>query len=145
MLKWIVSFIVIICSVYIGSLLKKKYKKRGALFSDYERFIGYCTERISTSLTPIDELKRSFLCDKDFRSLLNGEKCEVLTKREYEELGNFINGIGKSDCENTLSVLSKEREHALSLKEKGGEDVKKKGDLYFKLSIILGLAIALVI
>lgn len=145
MLKWIVSLIVIICSVYIGSLLKKSYKRRGKLFSDYERFICYCTERISTSLTPIDELKKAFLCDKDFQSLLKGDKCEIISKREYEELESFINGIGKSDCENTLSILSKEREHAHSLKEKGDDEIKKKGDLYFKLSIILGLAIALVI
>lgn len=145
MLKWIVSLIVIICSVYIGNLLKKSYKRRGKLYSDYERFVGYCTERISTSLTPIDELKRTFLCDKDFQSLLTGEKCEVLTKKEYEELSSFINGIGKSDCENTLSILSKEWGHALSLKENGEDEIKKKGDLYFKLSIILGLAIALVI
>lgn len=145
MLKWIVSFIIIICATYIGTFLKKHFKRRATFYSDYEKFISFCYERISSSLTPIDELKGSFPSDKDFQAFLRGERVDILSKKEKELLDFTIEQIGKRDCENTLSFLSKEREGALKLKEKSNEEVKKKGDLYFKLSIIVGLAIALVI
>ncbi len=145
MLKWIVSFIVIICSIYIGVYLKKIYKRRSEFYSDYERFIGYCYERISSALTPIDEIKKSFHCNKDFRMYLSGDRIDIISKKEKAEIDSVVHSIGRSDCENTLTLLSRTRENALLLKEKSNEEIKKKGDLYFKLSIILGFAIALVI
>lgn len=145
MLKWIVSLVVIMCSIYIGAYLKKLYKRRSEFYSDYEGFIGFCYEKISTMLTPIDKLKNDFLCNKDFKLYLRGERVEILSKREKDELNFVVSGLGHSDCENTLEVLSREREKAHALKGKADEEIKKKGDLCFKLSIIIGLAIALVI
>ena len=74
---------------------------------------------------------------------MNGE--QVLNGDDGEFLNKYVSGIGETDAQSQVDYLNEKKVALLSYKNKSEENYKKYGSLYFKLSLMAGLLIAVLL
>lgn len=72
-------------------------------------------------------------------------KCDLLKPDEERELNRFFQGLGKTDSAMTLDSLARYGEYFEGLLAAKTDESKRLGDTYFKLLIILGLALLVIV
>ncbi len=88
----------------------------------------------------IETVAEGFDCVK---KALKGE--EVAKGEDSKFLLQYVNDIGKTDAPTQLLYLTEQGQTLLSLKQKSEENYKKYGSLYFKLSLMAGILIAVLL
>lgn len=157
-MKWIILAILFVVCVGIGYIFSMKYKKRVQFYSALILFaqkldveINFSRERLKKLIEGMDEKtkKNLFGLDKNFLAYLDGSEelteeklfknCPVIKPEEKEMVFLFFKSLGRSD------VLGQTKEIQNFLKRfddslsKCATDNKKYGSLCFKLGIIAGL------
>lgn len=163
-LRLIAGGILALVSSYIGILVKRGYKENTALYKDLVEFvdlfkrelsyqkptlIDFCTNfsqgkksKIAILLEEyVAELKRVGQFSRDI------EKWEVahLKKDEKQELLAFLSELGKSPTGEQISLAEKCGESFRARLIKAQELEKKKGNMYFKLFVLLGVALMVIV
>lgn len=75
--------------------------------------------------------------------VMNGDS--VLKGEDGEFLSGYVSGIGETDAVSQVDYLNEKKAALLNYKNKSEENYKKYGSLYFKLSIMAGLLIAVLL
>lgn len=70
---------------------------------------------------------------------------DVLNGAKGEFLRSYVNGIGESDALTQIDYLNAKKQELSEFKLKSEENFKKYGSLYFKLSIMAGILIAVLL
>lgn len=154
----VVCVLIVISSGLVGYYLGEKFRKRKNFYNELVKFLDFIEPQISFFHTKLSDLFNEFDSkNKTFKQFLvetqaylnnksNNLTClDFLTNTEREDVLRLVNVIANLDLENTSkSILSfktlfKEKATTESL------EAKTKIGLYQKLSLFLGLAIAIIL
>ncbi len=116
---------------------KKRQMKIMAQFYEFnEKLIlnmRYGKEKISAVAEEFDYVKRS----------LNGAK--PIKGEEGKFIADYIDNLGKTDPYSQIEYLSERRETLKKYKQQSEENYKRYGSLYFKLCLMGGILIAVLL
>ena len=163
-LRLIAGGLLALVSSYIGILVKNGYKEKTRIYKDLVLFTEEFKRDLSfqkTALTDfctsfadgkkskikellqeyVDELKKAgqFSRDADKWSLAH------LKKDEKEEVLTFLNGLGKTPTAEQISFVERSGERFKERLKQAEENEKKKGNMFFKLFVLLGIALMVIV
>lgn len=150
---------IMLISSYIGIYVKLYYKKRNALFCDLSNFAKYINQRIKSTHDLIPEVIASFHPNSEELSKIcnnldeyKNKKCELSTvfdskyiKSEKDLLINYFEKLGKNDFENEIRLSDEFVTETAEIQTLTNVEVKQKGELIFKLCIMGGLLVSILI
>lgn len=159
MLRLALALALFALSAYFGVHYKKRCSLRAAFYSDLYDFAIFLSEQIAYSKTPLPTIFRDFALGKTgaFSELINAYSIELaggtpeeyklkfLNEAEKNEALVFFRGLGKADAERELAKLGENKQRIKSKKEITESEVKSKGKLYFKLAVIIGIALMIIV
>lgn len=163
-LRLIAGGLIALCLSYIGVLIKRRYAKRVEFFKSASDFIGVLTTELSMRKTPVPEIIQKFLQGRngEFETALrawqtsakNGETriaafeknvIPLLKTEEKKELFDFFDGMGKTMLDEQLAHAAYYAKRFEQAKTKCEEENKRLGGTCFKLCVLLGLAVLLIL
>lgn len=165
MLSLIAGALLMAASAYFGIGVRRVYKIRYKLFADLTGFCDYMLREVRHLKTPLSELMDAYPTGKkglsaeilkkysDGLRFGYGSPSEVSDKIKSVYVGfddtlavaGFLYGLGKGDLETELANL--ERYRAL-FGEKTAffeNELKKKGEMYYKLSVLIGITLMIIV
>lgn len=159
MLTIIAGSILFCVTSFMGIQVKKYYKNKEIFFKEMKDFSYFAENKISLLKTPIKEIIISFIQDKkgETKKILsemllffddNDDKhCSsiFLNKNESELIFDFLKNIGKTDLKNVVVLIRAFRNDISDLYEKSKIEYTKKGVLYYKLLVLAGIALMLIV
>lgn len=160
-MKLIILAGVIITFASIGFQVKNKYVKQKEFLIFLESFLNYLYINISIYKNNLDEIINNYLIQQNIKNakyikfILKNDNLKRFDEKllnDYiynEELKNqiniYFNGLGKgtiqSECENSKYILACVKSNI----EKTNEDIKQKGDLYFKIWLAIGVVVDIIL
>ena len=163
-LRLIAGGILALVSSYIGLLVKKGYKENTAIYKGLKEFCDQFKTELTYEKTAVIDFCGKFSKGQrgDVADLINEytaslqkegqfqrdvEKWELahLKREEKQEIVTFFNGLGKSPTKEQLAFVEKYGELFKSRLANAIEQEKKKGNMYFKLFVLLGVALMVIV
>lgn len=153
------GLLALICC-YIGLLIKRRYAARVRFFKSATEFCRMIQDELAMRKTPMPEICAKYLdgrkgqfedflldwCEKSKRCEdIDKDKCRLLKNDEVKDLNTFLCNLGKTDLKDQLSHVA---HYEKCFEQKASECEKqneKTGSMYFKLCVLLGLAIILIL
>jgi len=126
----------------VGMWIRKRLIVRAGFWNDYYDYISFVTEKIAYERTPLPEINRAFLADRngEFARLLKGEETSVsLPIAQLTEIKEYVAGIGRSDADTQIASLQGKAAELKRIVEIDCDKIRKDGALYFKLSVLIGM------
>ncbi len=120
----------------ISAEMKKEMKVFGQFYDFNKKLIlnlKFNKDKVAVVAEEFDSVKRA----------MRGER--VVKGEDGEFLSRYIGDIGKTDAPTQLVYLNEKGQTLLNLKQKSEEKYKKYGSLYFKLSLMAGILIAVLL
>lgn len=159
MLNFAVGIVLFALSSFFGLNYKKKCRERTKFYKELYEFTLLLYEQISYAKTPLPQIIKSFILLKEsmFSELLMkfGEEIErgvkseyaikFITEKELMEVLTFLRGLGKTDAENQMISLGESKQWINAKKEFAEKEEQTKGKLYYKLAIIIGIALLIIV
>lgn len=166
MYKYIAGGILFVCVCYVGYSLKTMYRKKYRFYVNFGNFNQLLLDEITNYKTPIVKVVENYVFNNQNavakvlqqykQNLMNNiiyienskeilPKALFLTKDEAAFLINYLNNLGKTDYDTQINFLKKHNSEFEQRQRKSQDEINKKGDLYFKLSIMLGFSIILIL
>lgn len=147
---------------YIGVLIKKRYTQRQIFYKSANAFAKSLASELSTLKTPLPTFVKNYLQGKkgDFESVLErwletsaslnkGDrdifKISILKADEQMELQRFFQPLGKSVLSEQLAHITNFQKLFETRADDCEKDSKKLGNMYFKLCVLMGLALLLIL
>lgn len=163
-LRLIAGGILALVSSYIGLLVKNGYKENTRLFKDLVDFadgfkrelsfektsvIDFCTTFKEGKKSKISDLLDQYIADlqKEGKFSRDVEHWTLahLKKEEKSEVLTFLNGLGKTPTKEQISFVEKGEEIFKARLKNAEENEKKKGNMFFKLFVLLGVALMVIV
>ena len=163
-LRLIAGGILALVSSYIGLLIKNGYKENTAIdkglceFCDsfkreltFEKtaVIDFCrkfSEGQKGKITNlINEYTESLQREGQFKRDVNKWDIAHLKSEDKQDIVTFFNGLGKSPTKEQVAFVEKYGELFKSRLANATEQEKKKGGMYFKLFVLLGVALMVIV
>ncbi len=133
-------FTIIILSTLLGSLLAADKKKRMNVFKELYEFNERLILNMNYGKSKISNIAADF---KYVGDLMSGKA--VLSGADGEFIKNYVSNLGTTDATSQLEYLN-ERKSALSkLKSESEENYKKYSSMYVKISLMVGILIAVLL
>ena len=120
----------------ISSEIKKEMKIYGQFYDFNEKLIlnlKFNKDKVAVVAEQFDYVKKAMQGDR----IIKGEDGEFLMQ--------YLSDIGKTDAPTQIAYLNEKGQTLLNLKQKSEEKYKKYGSLYFKLSLMAGILIAVLL
>lgn len=163
-MKYLLIVLLVCSSGYIGKLFSDKYKKRVKIYSTLIKFAEFLKLNIYSLQENIviifdkfisqnqsigndfDKIKQIVINNKtsvyDFRKI---KLFNELKSGEIEDVKDFFNLLGKNNLDLQISLIDNYL-HIFKLKlEECNIDQKQKGNISYKLSLSLGVMIAIMV
>lgn len=162
-LRLIAGGLLALVACYIGVLIKRRYAQRHSFYRSACDFSKRLSAELSTLKTPVPEVVRAFLNTKGgvFESVLQKwlesasgfddkfkeyvMKITLLKADEKQELKAFFEPLGRSVLQEQLAHIGYFQgvfeKHAAACEAES----KRLGGMYFKLCVLLGLALLLLL
>ena len=131
----------------VGIWLKKRAISKWKFYHAFQEYLLFAAEKISSERMPRAEIDAAFRGEsKDFLALLKGGK-EALSLKDEEVLSvkEYLDSIGTSDAEAQLSSLRGKNSEIKRLLDTDGEKWRKDASLYFKLCVLVGVALFIIL
>ena len=135
-------------ATFIGVWIRKRYKGKADFYDEYYRYLLYVSDKIAYERMPIGEIIATFpKTDKgDFYCYLTGGDTKApLTEGELSEIGKYLSEIGKTDADTQIASLKVKCAELKRFTEVQCAKYRKDGALYFKLSVLIGIAAFIII
>lgn len=163
MLGLICGGIICIAVSFFGFIIKKKYKANADFMNSYVDFFGFAKTEISNNKTPIFGIIDGYLAKENnlftkVLSVINNnlkrdivdqesypKECGFVDKKHIKSLIADIESIGKYDSLTEVNKLSSIEEKSKKEWQKATEKYKKDGVMAFKLSVLIGIAIMIIL
>ena len=140
MIKILILFAIVLLSGGLGLAISSEIKKEMKIYSQFYDFneklilnLKFKREKVGVVAEQFDYVKKAMLGEQ----LLKGEDGEFLMQ--------YLSDIGKTDAPTQIAYLSEKGQTLLEFKQKSEEKYKKYGSLYFKLSLMAGILIAVLL
>lgn len=155
--------IICIAVSFVGLVIKQKYKANSDFMSAYVDFIGYAKTEISNNKTPIFNIIDNYSAKESniFTKVLSviscnlkkdimdnnsyPKECALVDKKRIKSLIVDIESIGKYDSVTEVNKLKSIEERTQKEALKTAEKYKKDGVMAFKLSVLIGIAIMIIL
>ena len=150
---------------YGGVLIKRYYADREKVYRDAEQFTAELISEIGFKKTPLPVVIAQFAEGK------SGKFCKTLSafgnklgagvpqdkaaaeeaesvhlrKDEKKRLKEFLEGLGKTSLGDQMNVLKRAREEFAAKRDKCAEETKRLGGMYFKLAVLVGIALIVIL
>lgn len=158
-LRLVAGGLLALISCYIGLLIKRKYTSRVTFYKSACAFCYLLEDELSMRKTPMPEIASKFLSGRKgaFEDVLtdwgrvksvdltNNDKCRLLKNEEAKDMSTFLNMLGKTDLKDQLAHVEHYKRTFEKKTAECEEQSKKLGSMYFKLCVLLGLAIILIL
>ena len=154
------GLIALVCC-YVGVLIKRHYAEREKFFAEAEEFASALASELGFRKTPVpvfisrfregrkggfpDALGRfatGLALGKD-RS--EAAECALdgagLGREEKKQMKDFFSALGSTTLSDQLSAAAHWRETFAGERAKRAADTKRLGGMYFKLAVLLGIAV----
>lgn len=140
----------------IGFKLGEKYKQKERFYYEFKNFLIYLKSEIGFFEKDIVEIvstyssKNQHLSEllNSFKQSLLGEKFEglkILSEEENFKIIEFLNGLGKSDCESQKEYIEKNLEIFTNFYVEAKDKNLKQGTMCKKLSILVGVLVCILL
>jgi stage III sporulation protein AB len=163
-LRLIAGGILALVSSYIGVIVKNGYRENTKLIKDlvlfceeFKRELSYQKTSVIDFCNKFKEGKKSKISDlieeyvKQLESVgqfsMDIDKWNLahLKNSEKQEVLAFLNGLGKSPTEEQISFVERNCALFKDRQKQAEENEKKKGNMFFKLFVLLGVAIMVIV
>lgn len=170
-IKIILVLIIISCSYLLGEQMSKVYSKRHLQVNEVIRILELIRMDLSFGMYTLDEIFRrigekndysisSFfeLVSKELRENTHKTLDEIidiysfkllkenyLNQSDVEELKSVLITLGKSDITSQQRLIDLSIENFKKTTFETKEDIEKKGNVYKKLSTIIGIMISIIL
>lgn len=170
-IKILIISVLVGCSYLIGEHIYKAYTNRHKQLNDLIRILEIVRMDLSFGLYTLEEIfkrvgdKIEYFTSVFFKSIeyeLHNNQSKILEEilndninllindtylqyNEVDELKKLIITLGKSDIESQTRMIDLSIENFKKLTLETKEDIDKKGSVYRKLSIIIGLIIGIIL
>ena len=163
-LRLIAGGILALVSSYIGFMVKNGYKENTKLMKDlvcfcdeFKRELSYQKTSVIDFCNIFKEGKKSKICPllEEFVSQLEREgrfskdidkwNLAHLKNNQKQEVLTFLNGLGKTPTIEQISFVEKSGALFKERLCQAEENEKKKGNMFFKLFVLLGVAIMVIV
>ena len=148
-------------AVFMGWIISSKYIKRDSFFKSLVSFCDTSSNEINFLHTKLLELIDKESNRGDFSDFLNlfktflqtsqkkeefkenvSKRFSYLKREEVESLCNFFCSVGGKDIESELANIKNYKVQFVDIQK---EEKKKYAGLYFKLSILMGVVVSILI
>lgn len=146
---------------YIGFEIKRKFIKQKDFLLFIESFLNYLYLNISIYKNNLDEIINNYLIQQNNKNakfvsfLLKNNNLKRFDEKFHEtliykeeikyQLNAYFSNLGKSsvesECENTKGMISFVKNEIA----KTNDDIKQKGDLYFKIWLAIGVVVDIIL
>ena len=154
------GLLALICS-YIGLLIKRRYKERECVYRSALAYALALKGELSAKKTPIPQIAADFCRDRkgEFERALtayvarmsagdtnvDGIEIKCLKPAESKELLGYLGGFGGSTLEQQIALAARLESFASERALAAEKDSSRLGNMYFRLLVLLGLAIILIL
>lgn len=146
--------IIIICGFsLIGFMIWKNYSKKKVFYKNITDFCTHLAQEIRFNKNNIKKIisncKQNYSSDLILTMNAYLNDClvvsEILTKIESNEVEQFFKSLGKFDVDGELANISKHKEIFIRRLKESEQLEKTKGMAMFKIFIILGLLVGIIL
>lgn len=156
MIKLLFVLIIVGCFTYIGYSLSNYYRKRVLFFTECVNFCNSISLKINFSKSFLKELiekqveiSKSEIKDvfKNYLETYSLEKINIyyLCDDEKNIFINFVNELGKFDCENQLNQIEKCKNEFENILDTSIKEKSKYSSLYLKIFFLIGLVLSILV
>lgn len=165
MLSVLSGALLMVASSLTGIAIKRIYKVRYKYFSDAVDFLNLYKREISSLQTPLADVIKSFVIatrgafsdallkfsDGLSRGYASVEdvartiKNVTLKEKDNVDVAGFLFAVGKSNLENEITNTVRYLDVFNEKKCKYANDLSKKGEMYYKLFVVLGVTLMLIV
>lgn len=163
-LKLAAGGLMALASCYIGVLIRRRYRDRETFYKSASEYASALKTELSYKKTPIPIATAAFLQGRKgkFETALANcmqlhsegkdsayafDKIEMtgIKTQERKEVLDFVFSLGKSALADQLALIGRAEEKFIQKQRQCADDSKRLGGMYFKLFVLLGLAIILIL
>ncbi|MGN0795553.1 MAG: stage III sporulation protein AB, partial [Christensenellales bacterium] len=161
MIKLVAGGLIAIACAMIGMAIRRHYNLRKETYATLAEFTSYLSGEISYLKTTVIDAINGFCGGKKnsvHNSLLSysdalktGVEADFipdmagLNGGEKQQVGKFLKSLGKKPLDETLNEINRYAQIFEGLKTKSEDEAKRLGSMYFKLAVLVGLAIMLIL
>ncbi|MCM1306719.1 MAG: hypothetical protein NC037_05755 [Bacteroides sp.] len=157
------GLLALICC-YIGLLIKRRYRDRVIFYKSACEYVREMSSELTLNKTPIPDIAKKFAAGrsgefenvltectaitrdgKGFEYALENVKIAKLKANEKKEIIAFLCGSGKNALSDQMAFVTYHKDVFEQKLKKCEDDSKKLGGMYFKLCVLLGIAILLIL
>lgn len=133
-------FAIVLLSGGLGAAISAEKKRQVTVLTQFYEFNEKLTLNLKYGRDKMSAVAQGFNL---VQKALNGE--EVLKGEDGEFIKSYVAGLGSSDAPTQLAYLAERGEQLKSRLEASRENYKKYGSLYFKLCVMAGILIAVLL
>lgn len=152
------GLLALICC-YIGLLVKRRYREREGVYGDALAYALALKSELCAKKTPIPTVAATFCKGRsgEFAKALEGFiakssageagdlQIKCLKPAENKELASYVGGFGGYTLDEQLALAARLENFAAEKFKSCQTETKRLGNMYFRLLVLLGLAIILVL
>lgn len=159
-LRLIAGGLLALCCCYGGILIKRHYAERQKFYKNAAEFANYLGTEISFKKTPLPTVIAQFAkggkggfystltefmdCKRKslpFDLIMKRINAPHMKNSEKKTVIEFLNGLGTNSLDDELAHVKRAESLFQASEKKCAEETKKLGGMYFKLAVLLGIAI----
>lgn len=164
-LRLIAGGLLALVCCYGGVLVRRHYAEREKFYADAEAFAARLVSELGFAKTPLPVIIAGFAEGKKgaFAEMLGrfaaslslaGEREKAassaadalkLKTEEKKEMKEFLSALGKTSLADQLDAAAHWKETFGGKRAKCAEETKRLGGMYFKLAVLLGIALIVVL
>ena len=149
-MKILLIFLIMIAFVFFALFVYLYYFIRVKLYKDLIFVCEYIINNISFNKDTLDKLFANCIKDLSYTTkfiLYNYQNSDMklIKKADKENIDKFISSLGVGDVDYENKNLDYFKTFFVSLENVASDEFKKKGLVYFKLIILLGIALTVLI
>lgn len=157
------GLLALICC-YIGVLIKRRYRDRVVFYSSAIDYAQAMLSELSLKKTPIPTIAQNFLSGRKgefervlnecssrqnagegYDEILNSLRVPTLKSDEKKQVCAFLCERGKNSLKDQIAFVEYYKSLFEAKHKKCEDDNKKTGNMFFKLCVLLGIAIMLIL
>ncbi len=152
-------------SAYTGLAIKRIYRIRLETYSVFVQLCDTLYRQVNFLKTPLKEVLESFCNNKkglpyelikkyiiglqagyiNVTEVENYLKNIYLSNQDTKNIAEFLYSLGKNDLEAELKIIQNNKMRFQSLESSASDNYEKKGGMYYKLSVLLGVALMVIV
>lgn len=161
-LRLVAGGLLALIACYIGILVKRRYNRRVEFFKSACEFATFISTELAMKKTPMPDISARFLQGRagefersveNWSEIAKKGKCyefenvnvSILKTDEKKQLVSFFSTLGKTDLKDQLAHVGYFKNVFEQKQKTCEEESKKLGNMYFKLCVLAGIAIMLIL